>query len=179
MSKIVRYEENPFVDKTSIKTKNQRIVVGSGNNVLIDRDTGETKGTVIASYREVDPESFVKIFAQNIGLMMNFTAAGVKAFTFLVWAVSQSRSIGKDIVILDQYTHSDFMKKQASDFVFSDRSMRMGLVQLEDAKIIAKAIRRGHYYINPNFIFNGDRVTFAQQIRMKSADGEQQTEMFD
>lgn len=179
-TKIVRYSKNPFLNMSSIKTKNQRIVVGKGDNVIIDKNTGEEKGTVIASFREVDPESFVKIFAQNIGMMMNFNASGVKAFTFLVWVVGQSRSIGKDKVMLDQYSHEDFMKEQPDEFVFSIRSMRMGISQLEDAKIIAKAQRRGQYYLNPHFMFNGDRITFAQQIRMKDPyKDETQTDVFD
>jgi hypothetical protein len=35
-----------------------------------------------------------------------------------------------------------------------------GLNELEQSQIIAKHIRQGWYYINPNFVFNGDRIAF-------------------
>ena len=39
-------------------------------------------------------------------------------------------------------------------------TFKRGLNELEKAKIIAKTIRQGRYYINPNFVFNGDRIAF-------------------
>lgn len=37
----------------------------------------------------------------------------------------------------------------------------------ENAKIIAKHLRAGDYYINPNFVFNGDRIAFSTVIERK------------
>ena len=39
--------------------------------------------------------------------------------------------------------------------------------ELEDAKIIAKHRKRGDYFINPNFVFNGDRIAFSTVIEKK------------
>ena len=39
-----------------------------------------------------------------------------------------------------------------------------GLAELVKAHIIAKTMRQGRYFINPNFIFNGDRVAFTTVI---------------
>ena len=39
-----------------------------------------------------------------------------------------------------------------------------GLAELVKAQIIAKTMRQGWYFINPNFIFNGDRVAFTTVI---------------
>jgi hypothetical protein len=43
-----------------------------------------------------------------------------------------------------------------------------GLAELEPAQIIAKHMRQGWYFINPNFVFNGDRVAFTAVIERKS-----------
>jgi hypothetical protein len=42
--------------------------------------------------------------------------------------------------------------------------MKRGLNELENASIIAKTIRKSFYFINPNFIFNGNRVAFTTVI---------------
>jgi DNA-binding GntR family transcriptional regulator len=43
-------------------------------------------------------------------------------------------------------------------------TFKRGINELENAKIIAKTIRKGWYFINPNFIFNGDRIAFTTVI---------------
>ncbi|WP_259272006.1 hypothetical protein [Klebsiella pneumoniae] len=39
---------------------------------------------------------------------------------------------------------------------------------MEKAKIIAKTMRQGRYFINPNFVFNGDRIAFTTVIERKN-----------
>ncbi|CRL46938.1 hypothetical protein SGGMMB4_05910 (plasmid) [Sodalis glossinidius str. 'morsitans'] len=76
--------------------------------------------------------------------------------------------MNKDVVNLDSYTLKEFLK-------FNDRMMlsmttfRRGLVELEEAKIIAKALRKGHFFINPNFVFNGDRIAFSTILEKENA----------
>jgi hypothetical protein len=38
------------------------------------------------------------------------------------------------------------------------------LAELVKAQIIAKTMRQGRYFINPNFLFNGDRIAFTTVI---------------
>ncbi|WP_342752785.1 MULTISPECIES: replication/maintenance protein RepL [unclassified Bartonella] len=42
-----------------------------------------------------------------------------------------------------------------------------GLTELESAQIIAKHLRQGWYFINPNLIFNGDRIAFTTVIQRR------------
>ncbi|MBC9222158.1 hypothetical protein IBK32_10680, partial [Escherichia coli] len=51
-----------------------------------------------------------------------------------------------------------------------------GLAELEAAKIIAKHLRPGWYFINPNFIFNGDRIAFTTVIERKKATDQERLE---
>lgn len=46
-------------------------------------------------------------------------------------------------------------------------TFKRGLNELEKAQIIAKTMRQGRYFINPNFVFNGDRVAFSTVIERK------------
>lgn len=43
-------------------------------------------------------------------------------------------------------------------------TLKRGITELEKAQIIAKTVRKGRYFINPNFIFNGDRIAFTTVI---------------
>lgn len=45
--------------------------------------------------------------------------------------------------------------------------MKRGLNELVKYKIVAPSAKIGAYYINPNFIFNGDRVRFITEIKRK------------
>lgn len=163
---IIRYDSNPFLDKqiTTIKTKKSWVKIGSGDHCLVDNQTGECTATNVVAVKEVDDSMFIKLFTQNIGLMVGLKAQGVKALSFLLWAV-QKYAMRKDLVELDNFTRQDFVMD--NEITFSERTMYQGLSQLEQAKIIAKAQKVGFYYINPNFIFNGDRIRFVSEIRRK------------
>ena len=151
MKKILRYDENPFIGKTEITTRKKTVIIGKGNNVLIDQDTGD--------------EQFIKLFTQNIGLMFELTSAGNKAFIFLSWSI-QKYSIGKDLVPLTTFELENFIKENKK-YEMSIATMRRGIRELAKAQIIAPSKKIGVYYINPNFIFNGDRLRFVTEIRRK------------
>ena len=48
-------------------------------------------------------------------------------------------------------------------------TFKRGINELEDAQIIAKTVRQGRYFINPNFVFNGDRIAFTTVIERVSS----------
>ena len=52
-----------------------------------------------------------------------------------------------------------------------------GLTELTRSQIIARTIRRGHYFINPNFVFNGDRIAFTTLIERDEQYNEDQQEL--
>lgn len=43
---------------------------------------------------------------------------------------------------------------------------------MEKAQIVAKTMRQGRYFINPNFVFNGDRIAFTTVIERKKRESE-------
>ncbi|ECE6016621.1 hypothetical protein DMZ75_24250 [Salmonella enterica subsp. diarizonae] len=165
----IRYEENPFVEGMVVPMKGQRIQIsrlGRDDNILVNQSTGEIQGTHIATFKRVDSEQFVKLFTANIALTFELGAAGIKAFGVLAW-ILQDRSISQDIVPLDKYVLDDFLKSQDTKLSLSQATFARGLSELEKAKIIAKHVRQGWYFINPNFVFNGDRIAFTTIIERK------------
>jgi len=161
---VIRYSESPFRDELIVPKRDKQIRLsrlGRDDNVLINQSTGEVTGTHVTTFRKVDSDKFIKLFTQNIALTFELKAAGIKAFTVLVWTM-QERSLERDLVPLDKLVLDEFLEKNS--LKMSQPTFWRGLAELEEAKIIAKHVRQGWYYINPSFIFNGDRVAFTQVI---------------
>lgn len=165
-TETIRYAENPFIENMVIPLGKKSVRLsrmGKDNMTLVNNETGEDLGTHVSTYKKVDTEKFVKLFTKNIALTFDLTSAGIKAFSVLVWIV-QTRAINKDKVSLDSYQLDEFLQAQEEDLKLSLATFKRGLAELEKSKIIAKALKRGDYFINPSFIFSGDRIAFTTVI---------------
>lgn len=176
-----RHKTNPFLSGMVVPVKGQQVKLsrlGEDENVLINQSTGEAQGTHVTTFRRVDGQQFVKLFTANIGLTFGLTAAGIKAFSVLIWAV-QNKAISKDEIPLDSFVLDDFLSAhQGSESIrLSLQTFRRGITELGKAQIIAKTLRRGHYFINPNFMFNGDRIAFTTLIERSDTHNEDQQEL--
>lgn len=179
---LERYKTNPFLQDMLIPVKERQVrlsSLGRGDNILVNQVTGETQGTHVTTYRRVDGEQFVKLFTANIGLTFELSAPGIKTFSVLMWVV-QHNAISKDEVDLDALTLDDFTQAHAGErkpLRLSMATFKRGLNELEKAQIIAKTMRKGRYFINPNFMFNGDRIAFTTLIERKPMREEDQQEL--
>lgn len=169
----LRYKENPFIGDMVVPVKGKQVKLsrmGKDENVLVNQDTGEVQGTSVVTYKKVDSEQFVKLFTANIALTFGLCAAGIKAFNVLMWCV-QTRAISKDQVDLDSFALDEFLEAHSDKqppIKLSIATFKRGLTDLEKGQIIAKTLRKGRYYINPNFCFNGDRIAFTTLIERES-----------
>jgi hypothetical protein len=165
----LRYSENPFIEDMIVPIRDQQVKLsrlGKDDNILINQSTGEERGTHVTTYRKVDADKFVKLFAANIAMTFDLNAAGIKVFNVLIWIV-QNKAIGKDLLPLDTYSLDEFIsyhQDRDPPIKLSYTVFKRGLLELERAQIIAKSIRPGWYFINPNFCFNGDRIAFTTLI---------------
>lgn len=167
-----RYKINPFLQGMTIPVKGKQIRLshlGKDENILVNQATGEVQGTHVTTYKRVDGDQFVKLFTANIALTFDLSAQGIKAFTVLMWAI-QNKAISKDEIYLDTHTREDFIEAHAGEekpLRLSQPTFARGLAELTKAQIIAKTLRQGVYWINPNFVFNGDRIAFTTLIERK------------
>lgn len=177
-SQVIRHSKNPFIQDMVVPVKGQRVQlsrIGKDDNVLINNATGEVQGTHVTTFRQVDSEQFVKLFTQNIALTFDLKAAGIKVFNVMMWTL-QNKALGGDVIPLDKYVLAEFLESQSKrkpPVSLSSATYARGLAELEHAQIIAKHIRPGFFYINPNFCFNGDRIAFTtliQRVDKASAD---------
>jgi hypothetical protein len=176
-----RYRTNPFLEGMVIPVKGRQVrlsKLGIDDNVLVNQTTGEVQGTHVTTYKPVDGEQFVKLFTANIAMTFDLKAPGIKAFSVLLWSV-QNKGLSKDEVpldalVLDEFTLAHLDKEPP--LKLSSATFLRGLAELVKAQIIAKTLRQGWYFINPNFIFNGDRIAFTTVIeRRKTSNGDDRT----
>lgn len=176
-----RYKVNPFLQDMIIPIKDKQIrlsALGKDQNILVNQATGEIHGTHVTTYKRVDGEQFVKLFTANIALTFDLPAQGIKAFNVLMWAM-QNQSLAKDEVYLDTHTREDFLEAHndtEKPIKLSQATFARGLAELTKAQIIAKTLRQGVYWINPNFAFNGDRIAFTTVIERKKQTDQEQLE---
>ena len=166
---VIRYKSNPFLEGMIVPIKGKQVKLsrlGRDDNILINQSTGEINGTHVTTYKPVDGEQFVKLFTTNIAMTFDLSSAGIKAFSVLLWVV-QNRALSKDEVDLDAFVLEEFMEIHSNKeppLRLSLATFKRGINELEKAQIIAKTIRQGRYFINPNFVFNGDRIAFTTLI---------------
>ena len=98
----LRYAENPFIEDMIVPVRDQQVKLsrlGKDDNILINQTTGEVQGTHVTTYKKVDADKFVKLFAANIAMTFDLNAAGIKVFNVLIWIV-QNKAIGKIYCLL-------------------------------------------------------------------------------
>jgi hypothetical protein len=166
ISKIVRHEQNPFVEKAieDIKIIKKTQVIRAqdrGEVQMIVSDNGEVVGhSAFMRFVEVDEEKFAKLYLNQFGLFWELKSNSLRVFGYIINVVKPNTDMF--ILYMDQaleHTKYKFAKEVNS-----------GLVGLIEAGIIAKAKYDNHFYINPLVVFNGDRVTFAKTYIKKKKD---------
>lgn len=164
-----RYKVNPFIENMVIPVGSKNIQIsslGGDNNILVNQATGEIAGTHVVARKKVDNEKFIKTFADYMAFTFELTRAGNKALRVVMWAM-QEYAISKDVVTLDKYMLEAFLEAHKDidpPLTLSSPTFKRGLAELTQAKIIAKTQRAGMYFINPQCMFNGDRIAFTTVI---------------
>lgn len=161
---LTRYEKNPFIDSALALTKKgvRKISNSDGNRMLV---VSEISGEIMAPAgfwhaQEVDKTAFVKLFVNGVKALKELSGAGTKVFEILYMNVQES--IGKDKLWLT-YPSLDQEITPMSEATFY-----RGMKELLQKNFIAESKTPGLYFLNPDYIWNGDRLAFIHEYKMKS-----------
>jgi hypothetical protein len=166
-----RYTKNPFLkdDVLSLDTGKKMIIAGSTKNVIVNTDTGETEGVVMMhKYREVDREQFVKIFVKEVDALFDLSKAGLKVFGYVLNAMR----VNTDEIYLSISKLMEYCGYRQKNQVYK------GLSELMANKIIAMSKDQNIWFVNPTVVFNGDRVAFVKEYRVKDYKKVSQVKLF-
>lgn len=131
--------------------------------MLVSRDGGEITAPIAGFWEaeEVDSTRFIKLFVNGVKALKELTGAGTKVFEVLYLRVQDN--IGKDRIFM---SYSDLDQKLTP---MSHSTYKRGLSELIEKKFIAATPTQGWYWLNPDFVFNGDRLAFVKEFRLKSS----------
>lgn len=165
------YEANPFM--AEIKTKTKRVINKRGDRAMVNTQTGEIEANISGFWEahEVDSTKFVKLFVQGVKALKELTGAGTKVFEFLYLRVQEE--IGQERVNLS------FTLVNQDATPISQATFTRGMKELIEKEFIAPTPTVGLYWINPSFIWNGDRLAFVREYRKVSTKKQDDTYTLD
>jgi hypothetical protein len=150
------YAENPFAKELVVPVRTKKYSNTSGEKMmLVSQDTGEIRPAGFWTAKKVDEEQFVKLFAKGVKAFADLTNAGVKVFELLY--IEIQKNINQDKIYLS--FDPSFEEKG-----LSERSYYRGLNELIEKNFIASTVKVGWYFVNPQYLWNGDRLVFAEEF---------------
>lgn len=162
---LTKYHNNPFIGSAAANTKSgvKRIVDKSGSRMMVvAEDTGEV--VALAGFwqtQEVDKTQFVKLYVNGVKAFRDLTGAGTKVFEVLYLKVQEAA--GKDFLYLS------FVEIDQQVTPMSKATFMKGMKELILKGFIAESITQNKYYLNPDYMWNGDRLAFVKAyVKQKS-----------
>lgn len=148
-----RYSENPFVDDHI-----RMIVPGRSHEyVHLESLTNQDGVPHIVRHQVVDEEKFVKIYIAYMDVWMGLSKKAQKVLQY----VFKSLKPNKDKVEISIEGLSDFTGYNSYGPLYS------GLNELIEAQLLCRTRHELIYYINPKFVFNGNRLRLGEELLRK------------
>ena len=149
------YSENPSVLK--MRTGEKPKALTKNNKAWVAEDTGEVYDRAgLYEIIEVDNAPFVKLYVGAIQAFNGLTKTGAKVLEVVFHELKQD----EDKLYLNVFT--------ASNYDIPESTFFRGLKELCEKEILFESsMGQGWYFINVNFIFNGDRLVIAKEYRRR------------
>lgn len=158
-----RHVENPFVAKAAANSRSgtKRISNKAGDKFMIVSEQGEVMAPVgFHQVVEVDKTQFVKLYVNGVKAFQGLKSAGARVFELIYRAVQDSP--GTDRI------HLHFMEIDQVICTISRATFDRGMTELLEKEFIAEAMSPGLYYLNIDYMFNGNRLAFVKEYRIAS-----------
>jgi len=154
---VLLHKSNPFVSSALVATKNRRITNKKGDMMIVNSGTGEVVAPVAGFWQteEVDSTKFVKLYLNGVKAFRDLSSAGAKVFEVLYFEVQ--KAIGQDKIYL-----SFGLVDQAAN-PMAPSTYKRGLHELITKGFLAATALQGWYWLNPDYLWNGDRLAFVKE----------------
>lgn len=159
---VTVYKENPFWDPTEIKVGTKIIRIASGKHTSKEGESIQHSGIHIIE--KVDRDEFVKLYTRNIKTFFDLKPSTQKVLQVILYIVQKNP--GSDAIYLPFFEVQDYSKK--NDLEVSKASFHNAMQEMLNKGFLAEAEAPNKYWINPHLFFNGDRMTFIREYRLKS-----------
>lgn len=167
-----RYKSNPFMDDAYEALKPRRKKeTGKDNHLMVVSDdfseTGEVVSTNAGFWKSkiVDADKFVKLYTQGVKAVAQLSSSGVKVFEVLYRRVQDQ--ISKDEILLT------FPSIDQDETPLSESTFYRGTKELLSKGFIAESMVTGMYYLNPVYMWNGNRLEFVTEYIKAGVEAQQ------
>lgn len=163
------YETNPFLETAYIATTNRKLYHHTNGFDIVNTASGEVleDNVTFTTNHPVDAETFVKVYTKAIAQHADLGAPGRKIFTILFKELSRNHSTDKLQLAYKLMTEID--RAQISRATF-----KRGIQELIEKRFIARRTAAGAYWLNPEYMYNGNRLTLVENYFVQKT--EQQRE---
>lgn len=163
---VPKYRENPFLEHTAELsiTGYRRIYSKQNHNMclVVNPEDGEAKPAGFYFRREVELNEFVKLYAEGAAALLNLSPSGQKVFTLVYRELYGKDGKDKSEIVLNYEMLADEEKKK-----LSKRTFERGISELIKAEFIAETLVPSYYFINPTYLYNGDRLALVNEYVLK------------
>lgn len=157
------YSGNPSVPEKDSVSRKKRVRLGDDKKgIIIDNNSGEmltVGGMGFYEYEEVDETRFVKLFLAGVKQAAGLSKPGLLLFEVIYRELQ--KNVGQDKVGLSLYLVSEYIEE------IKDRTYRRGLAELLDKEFIFRSPIDGVFFVNIQYMFNGDRLAFIKGYERK------------
>jgi hypothetical protein len=164
------YRSNPTIPSAGQIAKTRRAKLGNDRKgIVIDNDTGDVLGhggAMVYEFEEVDKERFVKLYLAGLKQAIGMTKPGLLMFQMVYDQMRNHKD--RDFVILSALDAPEG----------GERSFQRGIKELLDKKFLFRSTARDQYWVNVQYMFNGDRLAFVKAYKLRD-DNPQQGTLFD
>jgi hypothetical protein len=160
----IRHAANPFLSSAADNTRQgtKRLSNKAGDKFMIVSEHGEVMAnTGFHEVVEVDKTQFVKLYINGVKAFQGLKAAGAKVFELIYRAVQDSP--GTDRI----YLH--FMSIEQAITPISRATFDRGMTELLGLGFIAESVEPGMYFLNIDYLFNGNRLAFVKEYRIRGS----------
>lgn len=157
----ILHDANPFM--VNVTTKTRRITNRRGDMQLVNAQTGEITAPIAGFWEaeEVDSTKFVKLFINGVKALKELTSPGTKVFEVLYMRVQNS--VSKDQLYMS------FSSIDQAETRISEATYTRGMRELVDKGFLAATPHIGLFWLNPDYIWNGDRLAFVKEYRKRGS----------
>jgi hypothetical protein len=163
------YRANPTIPNAGSIAKTRRTKIGNDRKgIVIDNDTGEFLGhggAMVYEFEEVDKERFVKLYLAGLKQAIGMSKAGLQMFQEVYDQMRDNKE--RDYVLLSPMNSE-----------LPERTFQRGLKELIDRKFLFRSVMRDQYWVNVQYMFNGDRLAFVKAYKLRTENSAQQS-LFD
>ena len=158
------YKSNPSIPKAqSISRKKKTKFGDEEKGFVIDKSDGEVLsvgGVCFYEFEEVDDTKFVKLFLAGVKQAAGLSKSGLALFEVVYNEIQQRPN--EDEVKLGYFIAKDKIKG------LTKRTYQRGMNDLLSKNFLFRSPTEGVFFVNIQYMFNGDRLAFVKGYERKS-----------